>query len=212
MIKKISVLALALCFSVWTNTFAEGVIKESEEALKALELKATDNFEGKKDAPIQVVEYASMTCSHCADFHTKYYHEIKEKLIDTGKVRFIFRELPWDNRALAVSMVSRCAPKEEYFNFVSAYMSTRKSWAESEKFLASVKQVARLGGMPPKAVDACLKNEEVNDIIRKNYKEGVEVVKIKGTPTFFVNGFRVEGIMTTEHLLNLVEGIEKKAN
>ena len=74
---------------------------------------------GKEDAPVKIVEYMSMTCSHCANFHTKTFDAIKEKYVDTGKVYFVIREFPFDPRAAAAFMLARCAPKEQYFPFVS---------------------------------------------------------------------------------------------
>lgn len=212
MIVMKKILALTFMFAVvaFTPAFAEGeLVQESPEVLELLKLQENDMYEGEKNAPVQVVEYASMTCGHCADFHTKHYHEIKEKFIDTGKVRFIFRELPWDNKALAVSMVARCAPKGEYFNFVSALMSTRDTWAMSDDFMGSVKQIARLGGMSPAAVDACMKNTAVNDIVRKSYATAVGPLKVQGTPTFFVNGQRIPGIMTAKDLGVMIDNIKK---
>tara|TARA_R110000868_G_scaffold262401_2_gene521028 strand:- start:11121 stop:11765 length:645 start_codon:yes stop_codon:yes gene_type:complete len=198
-------------FAVLPAFAVDALVQEKPEVIELLKLKDTDMYEGDVNAPIQVVEYASMTCGHCADFHTKYYHEIKEKFIDTGKVRFNFRELPWDPRAQAVSMVARCAPKGEYFNFVSAFMSTREAWATSDDFLGSIKQIARLGGMSPANVDACMKNETVSDIVRKSYAEAVGPMEVKGTPTFFVNGRRIEGAMTTNALAEIISQIEAVA-
>ncbi|MFT7433139.1 MAG: protein-disulfide isomerase [Alphaproteobacteria bacterium] len=213
--KNILALSFVFALSAFVPAVAvdghDHLVQEPAEVIELLKLKETDMYEGEKDAPIQVVEYASMTCGHCADFHTKHYHEIKEKLIDTGKVRFVFRELPWDNRALAASMVARCAPTGEYFNFISALMSTRDTWATSDDFLGSIKKIARLGGMAPADVDTCMKNETVNDIVRKSYAEATGPMQVKGTPTFFVNGQRVPGVMTTDILVEMIAGIEENA-
>ena len=91
--------------------------------------------------------------------------------MDTGRAKFVFRELPWDNRALAVSMVARCAPEEDFSKFVSAFFSTHETWVRSGDFMESIKQIARLGGMKADDVDACLKNPDVNDLVRKSRQE-----------------------------------------
>lgn len=151
-----------------------------------------------------------MTCGHCADFHNKYYKEIKKTLVDTGRAKFIFRELPWDNRALAVSVVARCAPKEDHSKFLSAFFSTHETWIRSDDFMSSVKQIARLGGMAPNAVEACLKNPDINDVVRKNRQEAIDVLGIKGTPAFFINGHRFSGVLTAGEIIEYVEQLEAK--
>lgn len=198
-----------MAFSVMPNA-QNVVVKESLEVLKALELKETDRFEGNKDAPITIVEYASMTCGHCADFHNKHYKEVKKQLVDTGRVKFVFRELPWDNRALAVSVVARCAPAKDHSKFLSAFFSTHANWARSNDFMSSIKQIARLGGMSADDVDACLKNPEINDVVRKSRKEATDVLGIKGTPAFFINGHRFSGLLTAGEIVDYVEQLETK--
>lgn len=186
------------------------VVEERPEVLKALEVKENDRVYGDKSAPITIVEYASMTCGHCADFHNKYYKEIKEQLVDTGRVNFVFRDLPWDNRALAVSMVARCAPVKDHGKFISAFFSTHENWVRSGDFMTSIKQVARLGGMKPIDVDTCLQNPDVNSEIRNNRKEAIDVLNVKGTPAFFINGHRFEGVLTAGEIIDYVTQLESK--
>lgn len=186
-------------------------VKEKPEVLEALEIKENDRVYGNKNAPITIVEYASMTCGHCADFHTKFFPEIKEKLIDTGRVNFVFRELPWENRALAVSVLARCAPKEDHAKFISAFFGTLKTWARSDDFLTSIKQVARLGGMSSDEVDACLKDVDINQVVQKNRVEALEVLEVGGTPAFFINGRRFEGVITAGEMIDYVESLEAEA-
>lgn len=211
--KKIlfSVLVLGLMAVSMSSSAQNVVVEEPAEVLKALEIKETDHVMGDVDAPITIVEYASMTCGHCADFHTKYYGEVKEKLVDTGRVKFVFRPLPWDNRALAVSMVAECAPEEDYSTFISAFFNTHETWVRSSDFMASIKQIARLGGMTADDVDACIKNPDVNDIVRKGRVEATDVVKVTGTPTFFINGHRFSGVITAGEIIDYVTQLEQKA-
>ena len=211
--KKIifSVMALGLVMYSAVSIAQNVVVEEPEEVLAALEIKETDHVAGDMNAPITIVEYASMTCGHCADFHTKYYEEVKEKLVETGRVKFVFRPLPWDNRALAVSMVAECAPKEDYSTYISAFFNTHETWVRSAEFMDSIKQIARLGGMSAGDVDACIKNPDVNDIVRKGRAEAIDVVKVTGTPTFFINGHRFSGVITAGEIIDYVTQLEEKA-
>ena len=203
-----------MTLSLWGFQTAQAmdvVVAESDPAMvTALEIKETDQMVGDAAAPITIIEYASMTCGHCADFHNKTYPVLKEKLVDTGRAKFVFRELPWDNRALAVSMVARCAPEEDFSKFVSAFFSTHETWVRSGDFMESIKQIARLGGMKADDVDACLKNPDVNDLVRKSRQEAVDVLKVTGTPTLFINGHRLNGALPAGEILDYVAQLEAK--
>lgn len=178
-----------------------------EGAEGVVQLLDVDRFEGKEDAPIQIIEYASLTCGHCADFHLNTYPKIKENYIDTGKVRFTVRPMPWDNRALAVSLVSFCAPKEQYKDFLSAFFSTQQNWARSDKFLEDIKKIARLGGMDGKAVEQCVSDPDVRRTLDAVVKTGTETLEVRATPTFFINGKKVEGALPYTELANYLDDV-----
>lgn len=172
-----------------------------------VQLLDEDRFEGKEDAPIQIIEYASLTCGHCADFHLNTYPKLKENYIDTGKVRFTLRPMPWDNRALAVSLVAFCAPKAQYKDFMSAYFSTQQQWSRSDKFLEDIKKIARLGGMDGKAVEQCVSDPEVRRTMDAIVKTGTEDLAVRATPTFFINGKKVEGSLPYTELANYLDDV-----
>lgn len=175
-----------------------------------LRLKATDRFLGEKDAPVQIVEYASMTCGHCEKFHTNVVSKLKETYVKEGKVRFVLRELPWDNMALAVAKVARCAPAEQHYNFIDAFFATRENWIQDEKPLDAIKKIARLGGMGGDAVEACLKNDEVQEEVLANKKGALEKLDVKGTPTIFINGEVVEGSLDFKILSKKIDALLAK--
>ncbi len=149
---------------------------------------------GSADAPNTIVEYASMTCGHCANFHTKVFPELKTKYIDTGKVRFILREFPLDGLATAAFMVARCSGKDRYYPMVDGLFETQKSWAVAgsegkDKLLL----VAKQAGFSQERFDQCLADKELFDKIVEVRKRGHEEFEVDSTPTFFINGKRLRG-------------------
>ena len=164
-----------------------------------------DKAIGKADAPVTIVEYASLTCSHCANFHTGTYKELKEKLIDTGKVRLIFREFPLDPLSTAASMMARCAPEARYFPLVDVLFQQQRNWAGSEKPLEELLAIARQAGFTQESFEACLKNQSVYDGLNEAKKRGAEKFGVNSTPTFFINGQIRRGDVSFEELSKLIE-------
>lgn len=163
-----------------------------------------DKILGKADAPVTIVEYASLTCSHCADFHAGTFKVLKEKYIETGKVRMIFREFPLDPLSTAASMMARCAPEARYFPLVDVLFSQQKNWAMSEKPLDSLLAIARQAGFTQESFEACLKNQSVYDGLNEAKKRGVDVHGVNSTPTFFINGEIRRGNISVEELEKLL--------
>src|SRR5687768_5061793 len=104
---------------------------------------------GKPDAPVTVIEYASMTCPHCAHFHAETLKAFKEKYVDTGKVRLIFREFPFDGLALRASMLARCAGAERYFPMLDVLFQQQNQWTRAKDPMAALAQIGRLAGVSP---------------------------------------------------------------
>jgi protein-disulfide isomerase len=149
---------------------------------------------GSADAPNTIVEYASMTCPHCAQFQTEVFPELKKKYIDTGKVRYMLREFPLDNLAAAAFMLARCSGNDRYYPMVDAMFSTQESWAApgtdaKEKLL----QIARQAGISKEEFDKCLADKELFGKIVKTREIANEKFQVDSTPTFFVNGKRLKG-------------------
>lgn len=149
---------------------------------------------GKADAPNTIIEYASMTCGHCASFHTKVLPELKEKYIDTGKVRYILREFPLDGLATAAFMIARCSGGDRYYPMVDGLFETQKSWAVQgaegkEKLLL----VAKQAGFSQDKFDQCLADKELFDKIVEVRQRGHDEFNVDSTPTFFINGKRLKG-------------------
>jgi protein-disulfide isomerase len=158
-----------------------------------------DQIQGAADAPVTIIEYASMTCPHCAHFHETTYPELKRKYIDTGKVRFIFREFPLDPLAAAGSMLARCAGKEKYFPMVESLFSQQKDWV-TQKPLQPMMAIAKQAGFTQETFDKCLANQQMLDGIEASRTRASQKLNVNSTPTFFINGKIFRGTLTVDEL------------
>jgi len=150
---------------------------------------------GNPDAPNVIVEYASMTCPHCANFYTNVFPEVKEKYIDTGKARFVFREFPLDGLAVAASMLTRCADEDRFYPLIDGLFETQETWAlPGEDGKQKLLLIAKQAGFSQEAFDKCLADKELFDKIVAVRKKAHEEYGVDSTPSFFVNGKRLEGI------------------
>ena len=147
---------------------------------------------GSDKAPVTVIEYASMTCSHCAHFSTTTFPELQKRYIDTGKVRFIFREFPLDALAAAGFMLARCAGKDKFMPIVETLFAKQPEWMVQQP-LEPLKAIAKQFGFTEQSFDQCLANQKVLDGIQAVRDRAVEKLGINSTPTFFVNGKKLTG-------------------
>lgn len=142
---------------------------------------------GSPDAPIKIIEYASMTCSHCAHFHNDILPALKSKYIDTGKVYLEFREFPLNDPALKATLTARCLPEEQYENFVSLLFKSQDQWAGGIDYMASLRQNAKLAGMSDATFEACHNEPMLKLKVAENMQEAKDKWKISATPTFIIN-------------------------
>jgi protein-disulfide isomerase len=159
---------------------------------------------GKPDAPVTIVEYASMTCGHCANFAKNVFPQLKAKYIDTGKVRFITREFPLDNLAAAASMLTRCIAPEKSFDLVETLFATQDTWTVSEP-LPRLMEIAKQAGFTKDSFETCLKNQTLLDQLIAQRRSAGERFQINSTPTFFVNGQRIAGVAQMADLEKVIE-------
>jgi protein-disulfide isomerase len=169
-----------------------------------------DRVLGNADAPVTVVEYASFTCSHCANFHENTFPTLKEKYIDTGKVRFIYREFPLDPLSTAASMLARCAPEPRFFPMASVFFKQQRQWAGSDKPLDELLAIARQAGFSKESFEACLNNKEVFNGLNEQKKRAVDFHKVDSTPSFFVNGQLLRGDTAFDEMAKVIEAKLKK--
>jgi protein-disulfide isomerase len=154
---------------------------------------------GDANAPVTVIEYASMTCPHCAHFHETVYPELKKRYIDTGKVRFIFREFPLDPLAAAGFMLARCAGEGKYFPMVETLFHEQKTWAV-QKPLPPLLAIAKQAGFTQQSFEQCLANQKLLDDIEKTREIASNKFGVNSTPTFFINGKKQSGALSLEDM------------
>ena len=146
---------------------------------------------GPADAKVKIVEYASFTCPHCADFHAQTFAKLKAEYIDTGKVQFTLREVYFDRYGLWAAMVARCGGDLKYFFIHDILFETQAEWAGSDDanvVVANLKKIARTAGMEDAAVDACLKDTSMAEALVARFQTNMEADGVEGTPTIFING------------------------
>ncbi|MEW7008879.1 DsbA family protein [Lentilitoribacter sp. EG35] len=173
------------------------------EVLKASPLKEMEL--GDANAPVTIVEYMSMTCPHCANFHARTFKEIEKKYIETGKVRFILREFPFDPRAAAAIMLARCAPEEQFFPMVDMFFQQQSSWSRAEDARAELLKLTKLAGFTQETFNTCLTNQQLLDDVTEVRNRGANDYGIQSTPSFIVNGKRYSGDMSVESMSALID-------
>lgn len=158
---------------------------------------------GPETAKVVIVEYASASCPHCADFYKETFPALKKDYIDTGKIRFIFREFPHNDVAVAAFMLARCAPKEKYFPMIDMFFEQQDAWLQAP--LEGLQKIAQLAGMTKESFDACLKNQEVAKGILAVRDKASNEFGVTGVPTFFVNGEIMKGELSIEEFRKKID-------
>jgi len=167
---------------------------------------------GADNAPVTIIEYASATCPHCAHFDETTFPDLKKRYIDTGKVRFIFREFPLDNLAAAGFMLARCAGKDDknkYFAMIDTLFRQQSTWAV-EKPIPPMLAIAKQAGFTEATFNACLANQPILDGIEKVRERAVTKFKVDSTPTFFINGEKHPGAMSIDEMAKVIDPYLKK--
>ena len=162
-----------------------------------------DMIEGQDTAKVTIVEYASASCPHCAAFYNDVYVKLKTDYIDTGKVRFVFREFPHNDQGMAAFMVARCSPKEKYFPLVDIFFKTQEKWVPDA--FNQLKDIAKQTGMSEADFDACLKNEKIAKGIWDVRDKADKKYGVTGIPTIFVNGKAFEGERTYDAMKAVID-------
>lgn len=150
---------------------------------------------GPANATVTITEFASMTCPHCATFTETVFPKIKKEYIDSGKVRFVFREFPLDIKAAAGSMLARCIAKEDsgkYFAVIDMLFKQQNDWA-MKNTAETLTRIGKQAGLSQQAVEDCLKDQALLDKLAADQKFANEVLKVNSTPTFFINGEMIKG-------------------
>jgi protein-disulfide isomerase len=163
---------------------------------------------GDANAPVTIIEYASMTCSHCATFHNTTYPAMKKKYIDTGKVKYILREFPLDPLAAAGFMLARCSGNDKYYPIVEMLFQKQNEWV-TQNPIPPLLALAKQMGFTQESFEACLKDQKVLEAIESVRTHGAEKLGVNSTPTFFINGKKVNGSLTIQELDKQIEPLLK---
>jgi protein-disulfide isomerase len=160
---------------------------------------------GPETAKVNIVEYASLTCSHCAAFHKETWPELKKRYLDTGKVRFTLREFPLDPLATAGFMLARCDGNAKYYPISDLLFEQQRNWAFTDKPLDALRALMRQAGFSQEKFDACLRDQKLYDAVNAVKNRGVEQFNVDSTPTFFINGQRHAGNMSIDELEKVIK-------
>lgn len=163
-----------------------------------------DVWLGPADAKVTIVEYASLTCSHCATFHSATWPELKKKYIDTGKVRFTLREFPLDPLATAGFMLARCNGNDKYVPMTDLLFAQQRNWAFTEKPVDALSSLVKQAGFTQESFEACLKRQDIYDAVTV-VKDGGAKAGVDSTPTFFINGQKRSGALTIAEFDKILE-------
>jgi protein-disulfide isomerase len=189
------VVVVGLCTLLWSPL----VLSESSAA------EPQEQILGDPDAPVTIIEYASLTCPHCAQFHTDVLPELKERYIAPGKVRLIYRDFPLDQTALAAAALAHCAGPERYFSMLDVLFETQSNWARDDDPIAALKQLGKLGGLTEEEMAACLADEELTNGILRERLAGQNEHDIGSTPTFIIDGKAYPGSRDVEEFGKLID-------
>ncbi len=190
----------AITLGVWGASSVSAQEQNPPAAVKTDDKPLPDMAMGNPDAPVTIVEYSSLSCPHCAEFHKEVLPELKSEYIDTGKVRYIVREFPLNDAALAGSVIARCLDPSRYFAFINLLFSRQADWAfQKGDAITPLKAFAKQAGLPEDKINQCLTDmalqKKILDIRDRGDKEGVNA-----TPTLFVNGKPIKGAATLQVL------------
>lgn len=170
-----------------------------------------DRVLGDPKAPVTILDYSSMTCPHCARFHTETLPQIKEKYIDTGKAKLVFRDFPFDQWALRAAMMARCAPQERYYPLLDVLFKSQSQWASAKDPAAALTQIGKLAGLSDATIKACWEDQKLADGVLNSRMEGQNAHKVESTPTFILNdgAAKIEGAQPFETFAAAIDKLAK---
>ena len=202
---------LSLVFAATGSAEAAAPHPMLADAQTVLQITADDRVLGNPDAPVTIVEYASMTCPHCAHFANDVLPEIKKEWIDTGKAKLVLRDFPLDEPALRAAMIARCAPPNRYYAFADTFFAAQEKWVGGRDYREALARLAKLGGMGREEFDACLNNAALENKIVEERLTASQQLEVNSTPTFFVNGSKFSGAPTAEEFNKVLSGLAPKS-
>lgn len=174
-----------------------------------LQINSTDYPIGSDKAKVKIIEYSSLSCPHCAEFHKDTFDKLKEDYIDKGLVQYTLRDFPTNKQALQGALLAHCKGKDRYYTYVKTLMDSQAIWAFHSDFQNSLTNIGKLGGISDEDLKRCFNDSEKQEFIIKRAGDAAVALKIEATPTFFINGEKHTGTMTYAELKKIIEKYNK---
>jgi protein-disulfide isomerase len=187
------------------GTLALGFLAALPLATVSAQPAVSERVLGDPEAPVTIIEYSSLTCPHCAAFHTDTLPAIKEQYVETGQAKIVYRDFPLDQNALNAAVIAHCAGEDRYFAFLEAMFASQERWARAADPREALIQLAGLGGLAREQAEACLADEAMLDAVLQTRLDGQEEFAISSTPTFIINGEIVSGNRSVDEFATVIE-------
>jgi protein-disulfide isomerase len=191
--------SLAAVLGLWVLISLPLVLGESSAA------EVGERSIGDPDAPVTMIEYSSLSCPHCAQFHKDVLPGLKERYIDTGKVRMVFRDFPLNESAVDAAVIAHCAGPDRYVGFLDVLFQTQESWSTAEDPRAALKQLGKLGGLSDEQMNSCLADETMVNGILQSRLDGQNEHKVQSTPTFVIDGETYPGSRDVDAFAEIID-------
>lgn len=197
--RNILLTATAIAAAAPFLTRLTGVTPAQAQTANAALISDNDRLLGDPEAPVTILEYSSLTCPHCASFHTQTLPQVKEEWIDTGKAKLVYRHFPLDRLALYAAMTASCLPTDRaYFAFLDVLFKTQDQWSRAQDPMGELGAMARTAGLGQEKFEACVADQDLADSILQQRLDGSQAFDIQATPTFVINGKKVSGALPYE--------------
>lgn len=191
--------SLAAVLGLWVLISLPLVLGESSAA------EIGEHAIGDPDAPVTIIEYSSLSCPHCAQFHSEVLPGLKERYVETGKVRFVFQDFPLDENSVNAAVIAHCSGPDRYVGFLDVFFQTQASWATAADPKSALKQLGKLGGLSDDQMDTCLADETLVNGILQSRLDGQNEYKVQSTPTFVINGETYPGSRSVDAFAEIID-------
>lgn len=194
-INKMSVLILSIVAAL---SFDDG-------SALASNLPLSERALGKEDAPVTIIEYASLTCDHCKRFHIEILPRLKEAYIDTGKARLVYRHFPFEQVGMMAAVLAECVPRVRFFGIIDVLFRSHDGWAHSQDPKAGLAQIGLLAGISRPTFEACLADDKLTTAIAEELRNGQQQHNVNSTPTFIIGKTVVRGVRSYDEMAKMID-------